>query len=466
MALNTYFVDREEEISTILGFIKARANVLIYGLRGIGKTTLLEKVHDILIHEGRKVLYIDGYEILSPEDLFVISRRTPTMDARDSVRFIFEMLDHVIIIDEFTSLIQMLARYRPFGNVEDVVKYIRSQTQLRRKRGGESIIISSSALGFIKRATMKYFAPLFREFKLLFIGPMSFEAIYELAIKHGIKEEEAREIAELSTGNPFYARKIIEQVIAQGISPREALFKLIESKGDLDIYFTALMENLQAEERYILHLIARGRNRFYEIEEKLYKDPSPYLKRLEDNGLVLKIKKTRKFSQYIIPDKVFQAWLLSQEIPSLGKISREAIYVSSLGFEALVRELLRSITSVIKIRDWLGQSLELPPFRAVYNVSGHDYEIDAVGLRNNEAYVFEIHFWGKARYNKVLQLIKNAELFAKDYGKRIKEKVLISYFGCELTNKEKEKIKEQGIKLLTSKELREIQKKTGVKLGF
>ena len=82
----------------------------------------------------------------------MISRRTPTMDARDSVRFIFEMLDHVIIIDEFTSLIQMLARYRPFGNVEDVVKYIRSQTQLRRKRGGESIIISSSALGFIKRA--------------------------------------------------------------------------------------------------------------------------------------------------------------------------------------------------------------------------------------------------------------------------------------------------------------------------
>ncbi len=58
--------------------------MIVYGRRSIGKIMLLERVYDILVREGRKALYIDGYEILSPEALFVISERTPTVDARNS----------------------------------------------------------------------------------------------------------------------------------------------------------------------------------------------------------------------------------------------------------------------------------------------------------------------------------------------------------------------------------------------
>ena len=464
--MNDYFVNREEEIHIILSHIKIKSNILIYGLRGIGKTTLLEKIQDILIPEGKNVLFIDGYEILSPDDIFVIIGERPAVDARYAIKALLEMDDHVIIIDEFTALIQTLARYRPFTKVDDVIRYIRSQIQARKKRGGESIILSSSALGFVRRITMKYFAPLFREFKLLFIGPMSFESVFELALKHGLDDKKAREVAEIAAGNPFYTKKIIEQAVTQGISPREALFKLIEPKGDLDVYFSALMDSLQAEERYILHLVARGNNRFYEIENRLYKDPSPYLKKLEENGLLTKIKKSKKYSEYIINDKVFQAWLLSQEIPSLGKISKEVIYMSSMGFEALIRELLRAITTNIEIKDWLGQEFEIPPFRTVFNVKGGDYEIDAVGLRDNDAYVFEVHFWGKAKFNKIKQLIRNARKFAREYNTKIKEKIMVSYFGYELTEKEVQEIRKLSIKLMTAKELRELQKKTKINLGF
>jgi len=466
MSVEKYFVDREEEISLILNGVKMKSNMLVYGLRGIGKTTLLEKIKEILTSERRKVLYINSYEILSLEDIFAIVGEKPTIDARYAVEILLERDDNVIIIDEFTSLIQMLSRCRPFEKVDDVARYFRSQIQARVKRSGESVILSSSALGFIKRIAMKYFAPLFREFKLLFIGPMSLEAIYEFALKHDLDEESALSVAEISAGNPFYAKKIIEQVKMLRVSPEEALFKLIEPKGDLDIYFSALMENLQAEERYILHLVARGMNRFYEIENKLYKDPSPYLRRLEENGILIKIKKSKKFSEYIISDKAFQIWLLNQEIPSLGKTSREAIYISSLGFEALARELLRAITKEIRIQDLLNQEVVLPPFKAVFNVKGSDYEIDAVGIRNDEAYIFEMHFWGKARISKVNQLIKNAEKFSKEYERKIKEKILISYFGYELKEREIREIKRKEIKLLTAKELREIQKRTKIHLGF
>ena len=213
-------------------------------------------------------------------------------------------------------------------------------------------------------------------------------------------------------------------------------------------------------------MIARGIKRFYEIENKLYKDPTPYLKRLEENGLLAKVKKGRKFSEYIISDKVFQAWLLSQEIPSLGKISRDTIYISSLGFEALVRELFSAVTTRIEIKDWLDQRLEIPPFKTVFNLKGSDYEIDAIGLKNDEAYIFEVYFWGKAGFYKVKQLIKNTEKFVKEYNKRVKERILISYFGYKLSEEEIQQIKKRGIKLLTAKELREIQSKINVKLGF
>ena len=464
--MNNYFVNREEEISIILKHVNIKSNIFVYGLRGIGKTTLLEQIRDILIREGKNVLFIDSYEILSPDDIFATIGERPTIDARYAIKTLLEMDDYVIIIDEFTSLVQTLARYRPFSKVYDVTRYIRSQIQSRKKREGESIIFSSSALGFVRRITMKYFAPLFREFKLLFIGPMSFESIYELALRHGLDDKKAREVAEMAAGNPFYAKKIIEQTVTQKISPHEALFRLIEPKGDLDVYFSALMENLQAEERYILHLIARGNNRFHEIENRLYKDPSPYLKRLEENGLLTKIKKSKKHSEYIINDKVFQAWLLNQEIPSLGKASKEAIYISSIGFEALIRELLRTITTKIKIKDWLGQEFEIPPFRTVFNVKESDYEIDAVGVRNNDAYVFEAHFWGKARFDKIKQLIKNTRKFAREYEIEIKEKIIVSYFGYELTEKELQQIRKLNIKLMTAKELRKLQKKIKINLGF
>ncbi len=464
--MSDHFVDREEEIKVILNHVKMKSNLLIYGLRGIGKTTLLERVRDILVSEGKRVLLIDGYEVLSPEDVFVLMGERPVADSRYAIRALFEMDDHIIMIDEFSSLLQTLARYRPFGKVEEVARYVRSQIQARRGRGGESVILSSPAVGFVRRSTMKYFAPLFREFTLLFIGPMSFEAIFELALRHSLDEERAREVAEIAAGNPFYAKKIIEQVISSGLSPREALFRLINPRGDLDVYFSALMDSLQAEERYILHLVARGSNRFYEIENRLYKDPSPYLRRLEENGLLVKIKKGKKHSEYFICDKVFQAWLLNQEIPSLGKISRKAIYISSLGFEALFREMLRAITTEIELRDALGQKLVIPPFREVFDLRGSGYEIDAVGLLNDEAYVFEVHFWGSAKFDKVEQLIRNAERFARDYGKRVRERVLVSYFGYELREDEIQEVREHGIKLLTAKELRDVQRKTKMYLGF
>ena len=156
-----YFVNRETEINSILNYLRTKSNIFVYGLRGIGKTTLLEKIREKLIQSEKKTLYIDSYDILSPEDILALISERPIMDSRYAIKTLFERDDYVIIIDEFSSLIQTLARYPPFRRQDDVIKYIRSQIQARRKRGGESIILSSSALGFVKRITMKYFAPLF-----------------------------------------------------------------------------------------------------------------------------------------------------------------------------------------------------------------------------------------------------------------------------------------------------------------
>lgn len=457
------FFDREIELEEILGCIDHKIDVLIYGLRGIGKTTLLEKVKVILKEKRKNVIFINGYDIFSARDIFaILSEKILDIrnnNAKDALTLLFEKNESVIIIDEFTSLLQTFSRYMPFRNTEDVARHVRALLQSRRKNEGESVIISSSAIGLVKRLVMRYFAPLFREFKVAYIGPMDLQAIYELSKLYEISDEYAKKIALLSGGNPFYAKKLIERTLVKRKSPEEVLNELLTPNGDLDLYFSSLMSTLKPEERFILHLIARGVSRFYELEKQIVRDPTPFLKNLVLEGIISKATKKKKFSEYFLEDNMLKTWLLQQDVPSLGRISSESIFVSSLSFKALVREMFRKIDKVISLKDFTGQKGTIAPFKSIFNYKGSDFDIDMIGISfDNKACVAEIHFWGKATYKKVKQLLKNVEKYKEAFTYPISNLLLISYFGFDLNEEEIDFVKKHKITLLSSKELKRIQK--------
>ncbi len=455
------FVDRREELEALKKLVENKIHVLIYGLRGIGKSALLRKLKDEL-SPRYDVLIIDGYRISSLRDISDIIGMD-IVDSKSAISKLLSLDEKVIIIDEFSAFFEVLSRDEELRSGENVARLFRHYLQERRERSGNSIILCGSNIGVVRRIAMRYFAPLFREFKIIRVGNMPLSSILELAQSYGIEREYALETAQLSGGNPLYAIKIIEEVLT-GKTPQEALERLLSPSGDLDIYFSVLFESLDVDERRILYLISRGFRRYKEIKAKSFKDPAAALRKLELNGLIYRVRKGKKFVEYEITDRLFKAWLQHQEVPSLGKKDIKTIIITSLGFEALVRELFRAINREITIRDAINRELKLEPFISVYNLKRGAIEIDLVAFtRNQEAIVAEVHFGEPAGRKKVLQAIRSAKTI-EEMGYRTKETLLISYFGF---NKEAVKEAEKTeVKLLKEEQLREIERKLGISIGF
>ena len=64
-------MDRSGEIETLTRYVENNVDIIMYGLRGVGKTALLEKLSKVLSEKGIKVLFINGFEIDSIHDLVV-----------------------------------------------------------------------------------------------------------------------------------------------------------------------------------------------------------------------------------------------------------------------------------------------------------------------------------------------------------------------------------------------------------
>ena len=458
------FVDREEELNTLEGLVEINVSTVIYGLRGVGKTTILKKLKEHLEQKNIKTLFIDGYAISNPVDL----AKLLSIQETNGKLILSELMsrdDTVIIVDEFSTLFKTFSRRKEFSDLESVARFFRVLLQNRIERAGKSVILCSSAMGIVKKLTMRYFAPLFREFKIIRIERMAVDASIALAKSLGITDEKsATDVASLGQGNPFYIKKLAEEV-RMGLSPEEALKKLLfEDTGDLNIYFMSLYEKLSPTERYIVHLVAREVSKYSLIREKLLQDPYTYLQKLLYEGILKKVKKSAKDTNYYLTDSLFKAWLATRDIPSLGKISFKTIRLSSLGFEALVREMFREIDRPLTIKDANNTSIELVPYKSVFNWQKDDVEVDAICLEEDALTIIEAHFWGVATKQKVRQLLRISEFVKKYFALKIHNLILVSYFGFD--DSANTLAKKHNIKLLTKAQLKEIERQLKRYYGF
>ncbi|MCD6514782.1 MAG: hypothetical protein J7L07_07640 [Candidatus Odinarchaeota archaeon] len=443
---------------------------VIKGLRGIGKTTIMKRLCDEF-----KGIYIDFQNILRPKHLAMVIRELTgrTINCENPHACLEEMfkvayeLKKPLFLDEFIDLIArfgLMMPYRGSGGSDAVAMHFRSLLQ----KYDIPIIISATSLKTLSEITGRYTKPLARAFDvILTLHPLKLhdavKLAYQIAESLGISisDDVALKIAEISGGNPDYIKAIIYK-LPKVVNSVDILLEYFERElreGYFAALFSGLRKELSPSEFEVLTIISRGNNRYSEISRLTTGiNLNETLTSLLDRGLVEKVILSKKDSRYIITDKTFEAWLALLEFPGLKRISMKRLQVSTLSFEALIRELFMTIDKTIELKDFTGKPLTIDKVSKVYRYSGALGEIDAIVITKTQKIVLEIYFGNKCPEEKLNQLLKNIAIAEKVEG-AVDIGILISYFGFskELVQKSKGF---KNIFLLSEREINLIASKT------
>ncbi|RLE71551.1 MAG: hypothetical protein DRZ80_08285 [Thermoprotei archaeon] len=455
-----FFIDREMELRKLRTLVKSKNKILLVGLRGYGKTSLLVKFLDILEKEEKEIgIYVNCLRIYSGADLLLEVKNdiekldiledkrvveeleilakliTNPKDALDNVfKKLSEIGTRVLIFDEISTMVQRFALQKPFrgaGGSRAVAAHLKSLIEAY----DFSIIFSDTSISSLHELFEDYTSPLFRVFDTkIIIEPLSLQATLEfvrklLGIKHvSLGEEEQLLISEFSGGVPQYI-KMITALIDREMD-KEEIMRVIDrdmEQGFLNEYFTALLDKFPWNEQEVLFAIAKGLERFSEINNQVI-NAAQALESLVRKNMVVRVRKSKKDVRYLIRDRLFKTWLSLQETPRYRKLSLRRAKLYSLGLEAMTREIFLTLEKSVLIRDALGREISINPTREVRRYEGALGEIDLIATTvKDETYIGEIYGGITCKKEKIDQLLRNIHI-AEEMGYRNIRGLLITYF--------------------------------------
>ena len=465
-------IDREREINMIESGIRVGLKILLKGLRGVGKTTLLK-----YFVEKYNGLYVNCQKILRPEHLLeIIGNEGNYVDAYEALEKFFEIACnkyYLIALDEFTDLLVRLGNFKPYrgtGGTSAVASHLRAILEEVKK----PIIFSTTSIKTLYDVAGEYSKPLARSFDMIIhVHPLSMEdalkLIDKLCSEKGIKctYDAKLRIAEMSGGNPAYIKAIINGLRGEKIdinSVNETVNALLR-EGYFNLLFQGIEREISISELEVLYIISRGYTRYSEIERRGRGiNINQALSLLIQRGFITKIKINRE-SHYVINDKTMALWLATEPYPGLEALSFETARIMHAAFESLVRELFMQIQKTIEVKDITGKKLLIYPVKKVYRYKGKLGEIDAIIVTKQGTIVCEIYFGEKCPPEKIQQLERNVAI-AEKMGENIYAAALISYFGFqnETIERAKQSPAMQIIYLLDKNSLWQISKAIGYRL--
>jgi len=464
------FVDREEEIKTLTRIFRAGGKALLKGLRGVGKTALL-----LHLREKYGGIYLDFQRIMRPNHLSKVFEdetgvRLEFEDAYHCLEELFEKAKRLklpLMFDEFTELLVRFGAVHPYrgsGGKDAVASHLRSLLQESRLPA----FFSATSLKTLVEVAGEYTKPLARAFDVVItVHPLKLADAKKLAEKLAklmeapISSGSALRVAELTGGNPDYVRALT-YMLPRGPTEDEVeeSFQFLLREGYFNALFSGLVRELSPSEVEVLHVLARGYNRYSQVEKMTPGiNLNEALSALLQRGLVTRVEFSRKEVRYVITDKVLEAWLAMIPFPSMRQTPYKRLRVATLGFEALLRELFMHIRSEVEVKDILGRMLVIPPVKTVYRYEGALGEVDAVVVTMEGSIAVEAYFGEKCPPEKLEQLERSIAIAEKREGK-VLAGVLVSYFGFEKRTLKDAKQRE-GIFLLTEREVNKIAARLG-----
>lgn len=428
-------INREEEIKLIDEGVRRKAKIVIKGLRGVGKTTLLK-----YFCEKYNGLYVNCQRILHPEHLLLtLGIKEIISDAYQALEIFFDTINkevRLLALDEFTDLLRNLGTYKPYrgrGGTNAVAMHLRALLE----ESEIPILFSTTSLKALYDVAGEYSKPLARSFDIIItLHPLPFESAIELLDlicserRINCSREAKIRVAELTGGNPSYIKAITSRLVRRTINVNDIdeIFIRELSEGYLNALFEGLQRELSLGEVIVLYIISRGYTRFNEIEKRARGlNLSQVLNTLIRRGLIKRAKLDRE-THYVFVDKTMAIWFALEPYPGLEKMTYDTARIVHAAFESLIRELFMHINKPIETKDAMRRNLVIQPMKKVSYYRGKLGEIDMIAQTTAGTIVAEIYFGEKADTNKLRQLERNIAI-AETLGENVTIALLISYFG-------------------------------------
>ncbi len=461
-----YFVNRERELELLSLMITRGDKILIKGRRGIGKSVLALKVLEEVEGQGFKGVYINcstvtrGSDLLRQmaEELCLKDVDVGRLDNKTALENFFREVSergvNVIVLDEFTNLFRTLGRKREFGNVTNFAAVLRGCIM----DCGAAVIATSSSLAEIRKIIRKA-RILARTFDfILNLGPLDFNnslgliSLMEREYGWKIPDDVKDRIVILADFVPFYVECLTKAYALYG-DLDEAL-RMEFTEGTLAEYFFSLYEDLNPTERLVIYNLAIGRKKYEDLESTIGESDLPQmLSDLIERDLISKVFISRKNVFYVAKDRTFASWVLFTTTPQMAKDIELFKRVSTIGFEALVRETLGALGKQIRVKDALGRELVLGPFKYVGMGKSRYGQIDVLAIDfEGRTLLGECYFGTDVPKRKIEQLEKHLDEYPHSR--------LVIFHKGGVSSEAAEILKEKRIYLVDLKVLGNIRKNT------
>ena len=436
------FVDRDEEISWLLSLYESRKkgsryNVILYGMRRVGKTALMEEFmrcveHGIVLRLAHVTSGIElAYDLVSAlEDLAVrMGMHLPEFSLPNStfaaLRFLIEYSQTfarenniilVVCLDEFHLMLEHLAmriaveeKLRLDDALQKVFWYLKDSMPVTENVFW--VLSTSLSWHMLERHTKtdparKAFLALFTTKK---IDPLTKESSLGLicslseTLNYDIPNDVAERIYEVTGGIPALIEIIISHVAPQkveNISMLEEVLYRIGRSTELNDFFEAIMSFVDEVSRYgrtVILRVMRGLAKGNTTPKELTKSESMdynvvynVLEELTDMGFVKK-QKLGKEAMYFLKYPLMKTWLLSTK-PYVSRSDEQKIRTSlGIMFDKYIEGLFHQAKTLSKpliIREKNGvffnntiEQLEILPIYRAYVPRGPPHkQIDLVAM--------------------------------------------------------------------------------------
>ena len=407
------FVAREKEIKTINEFLTNRGALLVYGLRRVGKTTLIDKV---LRDSKRTFVYFECQKTDEKTNVSLLvdllKEQIGFIDAKfDSFLPVIKELnqrykDSVIVIDEYSLIKQYYLQSKKMG-ANEKAEQLDSEFQniIDQHTNNINLIISGSSIHIMKQLT-DHRSPLYGRF-LYEINLQMFNYLEAKKMLNNLSNDNVVAFYSIFGGSPYVLEKIDTNK-----SLKENICDLIlEEDGRLRSHLrNNVINELENDSDLhdILDVIKNGAKKYNEIEEQAHILTSGLLDKKLNKLLELDIIEAKfpigregdkKKKYYQIKDnllKFYYAYVFRQD-NRIKLLTSKRYY--ELYIEPSLKEYIsRRFENVVK--EYFTHAIARGLYQEVVDIGSYftnDSEFDCVLKKNNGKYsIYEVKYYSKS----------------------------------------------------------------------
>lgn len=404
------FVARERELAIIKEFLANKGALLVYGLRRVGKTALIDKAAR---DSGRPYIYFEC-QLANEEtnvSLFVdlLKEQLGFVDAKfETFLPVFKELnkqfpDYVVIIDEYSLMKQYYFKSKKPNMNENADKLDSEfQTIVDQHISHLNLIISGSSIHIMKQLT-DYKNPLYGRF----IDKIALQQFNYLDAKKMLTDTSNRDLISFYSifgGSPY----VLERINAHNSLKENICELILDENGKLR---THLLNNVinefdnDADLHDILDIIKNGSKKYKEIESQAHIQTAGLLDKRLNKLLELDIveakfpigrenDRTKKY--YQIKDnllKFYYAYVFRQDnrIKLLTPLRYYDLYIKP-SINEFISKRFENV-----IRDYFTLAISKGQYADVIGIGSYftsNSEFDCVLKKtNNECAIYEVKFY-------------------------------------------------------------------------